>query len=88
MMEHFDEYLDDYLRETISGQFVPDYFGPKPPGDRGPTKLFRAFFTNTGEFEILGRAFTLQPIVNEILRLDNMLKDCLNQGSRFPKNSA
>ena len=72
-MEHFDEYLDDFLEECVAGQFIPDYFGPKPPKDRGPLRFFRAFFTNTGEFEILGSIFAMQPLVDEISRIHNLL---------------
>lgn len=84
MVEHFDEYLDDFLKGCGAGQFVPDYFGPKPPEERGPVQFFRAFFTNTGEFEILGEVFELQPVVDEIGRIHNLLVDCIEGGSRFP----
>ena len=84
MMEHFDEYLDDYLDDCTAGQFIPDYFGRKPPSDRGPVKIFRAFFTNTGEFEILGQIFSIQPIVDEIGRIHNLLLESVDRGSRFP----
>ena len=85
-MEHFDEYLDDYLKDCVAGQFIPDYFGPKPPKDRGPLRFFRAFFTNTGEFEILGSIFAIQPLLDEIGRLHNVLGECGKAGSRFPNN--
>lgn len=86
-MEHFDEYLDDFLKTCIAGQFIPDYFGPKPPDDRGPLRFFRAYFVNTGEFEILGSIFVMQPIVNEIRRLHGLLIECEKAGSRFPRQS-
>lgn len=85
MVEHFDEYLDDFLKDCLAGQFVPDYFGPKPPDYRGPLRFFRAFFTNTGEFEILGQIFPLQPIVDEIHRIHKLLTECEQNGSRFPR---
>lgn len=88
MVEHFDEYLDDFLKEYLAGQLIPDYFGPKPSDQRGPLKFFRAFFTNTGEFEILGRVFLLQPIIDEIQRIHNMLVECEKTGSRFPRIQA
>jgi hypothetical protein len=75
-MEHFDEYLDDYFKTVFAGQFIPDYFGIKPPADRGPLHFFRAFFTNTGEFEILGQIFKIQPLVDEIDRIHTMLLEC------------
>jgi hypothetical protein len=85
IVEHFDEYLDDFLKKCLAGQFIPDYFGPKPPDDRGPLMFFRAFFTNTGEFEILGQIFPLQPIVDEIQRIHKLLIECEVNGSRFPR---
>ncbi len=86
MVEHFDEYLDDYLRKTVAGQYVPDYFGAAPDEDRGPLKLFRAFFTDTGVFEVLGEAFSIQPILDAIFDLHEMLEAAHKNGSRFPKN--
>lgn len=87
-MEHFDEYLDDYLRDCNSGHFIPDYFGPKPSGDRGPVRLFRAYFTNTGEFEILGSTFHVQPVVDEIARLHKVLQRSESAGSRLPRQAS
>ncbi len=84
MVEHFDEYLDDYLRRNFAGHYIPDYFGPDSGEDRGPYKLFRAFFTNTGQFEILGEAFEVQPIVDAISDLHEMLMEAHTNGSRFP----
>lgn len=84
-MEHFDEYLDHFLRKEPAGQFIPDYFGPKPPDERGPLKLFRGYFVNTGEFEILGRLFSIPPIVEELAQLHDNLAECDENGSRFPR---
>lgn len=83
-MEHFDEYLDDFLRENFAGQFIPDYFGPKPPDERGPLIFFRAYFIDTGEFEILGKLFSIPPVVDELGRIHNLLAECDEAGSRFP----
>jgi hypothetical protein len=85
MVEHFDEKLDDFLKGYPSGMLIPDYFGTKPSGDRGPLKFFRAYFINTDEFEILGNVFQIQPIVDEIFRIHQILLDCIKDGSRFPR---
>jgi hypothetical protein len=82
-MEHYDEYLDDYLKTCIAGQFIPDYFGLKPPDDRGPLRVLRAFFTNTGEFEIFGSVFPMQPIVDEIRRIHELLIKFEKAGGRL-----
>jgi hypothetical protein len=84
MMEHFDEYLDTHLAGSIAGMFIPDYFGLKPVPDGTPLRIFRAFYTDTAEFEILGETFALTPMVEEIGRLHNLLIDFDEKGSRFP----
>jgi hypothetical protein len=60
-MEHFDEYLDDYLKTCIAGQFIPDYFGPKPPDDRGPLRFFRAFLPTLENLKFLAAFFLCNP---------------------------
>ena len=85
MVEHFDEYLDDYLRANFAGQYVPDYFGPSPPSDRGPLKLFRAYFTDVGHFEIFGESYAITPLVEALIELHYKVSECLNSGSRFPR---
>lgn len=85
MVEHFDEKWDDFLKGYPSGMLIPDYFGTKPPEDRGPLNFFRAYFINTGEFEVLGNVFQIQPIVDEIFRIHQILRDCIEDGSRFPR---
>jgi hypothetical protein len=85
MVEHFDEYLDDYLRVNCAGQYVPEYVGSAPQHDRGPLKLFRAFFVDTGQFEILGETYEIQPILDAIGDLHEMLVECHSNGSRFPR---
>jgi hypothetical protein len=85
MVEHFDEYLDDYLRANFAGQYVPDYFGPSPPVDRGPLKLFRAYFTDTAHFEIFGESYAISPLVEAMTELNEKVVRCLSSGSRFPR---
>lgn len=87
MIEHFDEYLDDFLKESIAGQFIPEYVGPNPPDDRGPLKFFRAYFLNTGEFEILGESFCIQPLIDEMSELHSLLREAEKNGSRFPQKN-
>jgi hypothetical protein len=84
-MEHFDEHLDDYLKTTIAGQVVPHYIGVNPGNNDGvPLHLFRAYFINTGIFEILGKRYAIPPIMEEIGRIHNLLLDCEKNGSRLP----
>lgn len=87
MVEHFDEYLDDYLRMNFAGQYVPDFFGFSPDEYRGPLKLFRAYFVDTGQFEILGEKISIHPILDTIADLHDCLLAAHKNGSRFPQKS-
>ncbi len=53
-MEHFDEKLDDYLKDPVAGNIIPSYFGFEPPNNIVPHHIFRAYYSDTGTFEILG----------------------------------
>ena len=83
-MEHFDENLDEYLKSPVVGHIVPSYFGPKPPEDGVPQHFFRAYYLETGEFEILGKRIKLEPLVVEIMRIHNLLVECEESGCRLP----
>lgn len=73
MIEHFDEKLDDYLVKGIVGHIIPHYFGPEIGNAGIPQHFFRAYFINTGIFEILGKRFEIEPIATELLRLHKVL---------------
>jgi hypothetical protein len=47
--------------------------------------LFRAYFVDTGRVAILGVRYELQPLVDEIVRLHKLLRQCDEAGSRFPR---
>ena len=68
-IEHFDEKLDDYLQGGIIGNIVPHYFGPQVKPDGIPRHFFRAYFTDTGVFEILGKRYEIEPIAVELWRM-------------------
>lgn len=88
-MEHYDEYLDEYFsKHDMVGHIIPDYVGYEPKGEQVPFHLFRAYFIDTGRVAILGVRFELQPLVNEILRLHEVLQKCDENGSRFPVKEA
>jgi hypothetical protein len=72
-MEHFDEKLDEYLHKGAFGVFLPCYFGPDTSGDKISHHLFRAYFTDTGIFQILGERYAIEPIVEEIIRIHKLL---------------
>lgn len=72
-MEHFDERLDKYLSKGIVGQIFPQYFGYEGRRDGVPTHFFRAYFIDSGTFEILGERFEIEPLANELIRLNEQL---------------
>lgn len=84
-MEHFDEKLDDYLSSGIVGTVFPQYFGPLPNDDGVPRHIFRAYYTNVGEFELLGNRYQIEPIAKELVRLDEALMKCDKEGGRLPR---
>jgi hypothetical protein len=69
-LEHFDERLDQVASSGIVGVILPTYVGPRQDEPQIPTTLFRAYYTDTGEFEVLGHRFSMQPIIDEIAQLD------------------
>lgn len=87
-LEHFDEKLDDYLKEPICGHFFPNHFGPDYDGGGVPQHNFRAYYTDIGVFEILGQRFEIEPIVNEIIRIHDLLLEFEKAGMRFPQSKS
>lgn len=69
-MEHFDERLDKYLAKGVVGTIFPEYFGLEGKGDDVPLHFFRAYSIETGTFEMLGERFEIEPLANELSRLN------------------
>lgn len=66
-LEHLDENLDHYLTsQLITGFILPSYVGGEIERDGTPAHLFRAFYIDSGIFEVLGVRHEVQPIVDEI----------------------
>lgn len=82
-MEHFDEKLDRYLGKGIVGYVLPEYFGPKPSDAGVPEHLFRAYFVDTGEFQLLGESFEVPPLVDEMKRVHERLEELSSNGGRL-----
>lgn len=83
-LEHFDERLDRYLQANIVGYIFPRYVGTTPAKDGVPAHLFRAYFTDQGVFSLLGREYEMQPLVDEIGRLHDLLVAAIENGNRLP----
>lgn len=85
-LEHFDERLDAYLQSSVVGYILPRYVGHTPSTDGVPAHLFRAYFLDRGVFSLLGQEFEMQPIVDEIGRIHDLLVRANENGSRLPSN--
>ncbi len=82
-IEHFDEKLDEYLANGVVGMVVPHYVGPAPEESEVPGHIFRAFFSDTGVFVLLGKKYEIQPIADELIRVYELLKEMDRQGGRL-----
>lgn len=83
-LEHFDEKLDIYLESMAAGYVVPCYFGPTPASTGVSQHYFRAYFVDTGTFEILGNQVVIEPLIVEVMRIHNLLAEYEEHGERFP----
>lgn len=86
MIEHFDERLDEFLRNAVAGRFIPAYIGNRPEDPEVPTYFFRAYYTEPAIFEVLGERFEIKPIFEEIQRLHSVLTNCSKNGSVLPRD--
>jgi hypothetical protein len=85
-IEHFDERLDAYLSKGIAGVIIPHYIGCSLKSDGIPGHLFRAYYVDTGEFEVLGQRFHIPPLVEEIKRINQLLHYSEKTGGRLPQD--
>ena len=82
-IEHFDERLDKYLTQEIVGHIIPKYVGPKPDNDGVPIHIFRAFYTDIGEFILLGNHFKIEGIIREIIKIQKLLEKFSENGFKL-----
>ena len=83
-IEHFDERLDKYFeQQNIVGYFFPEYVGEKPSNMEVPTHFFRAYFVDTGEFQLLDNSFYMQPVADELQFIQTHLEHMHTNGGRF-----
>ncbi|WP_303827022.1 hypothetical protein [Asticcacaulis taihuensis] len=72
-IEHFEERLDLYLSDGIVGHVFPSLILGKPEETEIPHHIFRAYYLETGEFQILGERYAIEPIVDELVALHERL---------------
>lgn len=83
-IEHYDEKLDTYLKGRVIGNILPKYIGPEPERHGVPHHFFRAYFVDKAVFEILGHRLNIEPLVNEIYRINDLLTE-FQQKMRLPR---
>jgi hypothetical protein len=82
-IEHFDERLDLFLEDDVTGHVLPEYVGPFEGATEVPVKLFRAYYVDKGIFDLLGQRFDVQPIAQAILAVHQQLADMEMTGGRL-----
>lgn len=82
-IEHFDERLDLYLQEGIVGYIFPSLILPEPEESDVPHHIFRAYYLKEGIFQVLGERYEIQPIVDEVARIHDLLVKFDGNGGVF-----
>lgn len=82
-IEHFDERLDLYLQEGIVGYIFPSLILPEPEDSDVPHHIFRAYYLKEGIFQVLGERYKIQPIVDEVARIHDLLVKFDGNGGVF-----
>lgn len=72
-IEHFDERLDLYLQDGITGYIFPSLILPELEDSDVPHHIFRAYYLKEGIFQVLGERYEIQPIVDEVARIHDLL---------------
>jgi len=76
-LEHYDERLDKLFSSPNTGEYIPEYFGPKLDLNQGSRYFLRAYFPDTDEFLVLGQSYRVQPIAEAIGRINESLLQLL-----------
>lgn len=87
-IEHFDEQLDLYLENGIVGNILPEYVGPFEEHGDVPVHMFRAYYVDTGVFELLGNRYEIGPLAKEVGRIYEQLRKMDSDGSRLDRRDA
>ena len=81
-IEHFDEKLDDFLKEFDTWTVMQKYVGPLSYVNDNRT-FFRAYFYDKQIFKILNVEYEIKPIIDEIRRIHEILLLQQENGGRF-----
>lgn len=84
-IEHFDERLDRYLEDGIVGHIFSSLIMNTPEETDVPHHIFRAYYLNDGIFQVLGERHHVQPLLDEMIRVHDLLVKFDENGSVFRK---
>jgi hypothetical protein len=87
-IEHFDERLDLFLEDDVTGHILPEYVGPFDEPTGVSVRLFRAYYVDNGIFELLSQRFDISPICKAILDVHCQLGKMEANGSRLRSQDA
>ena len=83
-IEHFDERLDSYLLKGMFGNIIPTYVGFKSQVTE-VDHFFRAYFLDEASIRVLDLEYKIDPIIQEVQKVHNLLIDFRNNGGRLSK---
>lgn len=84
-IEHFDERLDKYLSGDIVGYIFPEFLGFRPIEKGVQGHFFRAYFIECAIFKLLEAEYEMEPLIQEIIRVNKLLLSADQNGGMFPK---
>ncbi len=83
-LEHFDEKLDVFLSTIDARNVRMAYVGPCEQKATIRPSHFRAYYTDSGVLEVLGLRMEMQPLLDEVRLIHNVIVRCLENGGRLP----
>ncbi len=87
-IEHFDEQLDLYLERGVVRHVLPEYVGPFEEQSGVRIHLFRAYYIDTGVFELLGKRYEMEPLAKEVGRVYAQLHKDGRRGQSLTRANA
>ena len=83
-IEHFDEKLDKYLQNPIVGHVLPELVSKSEQSEGVPQHIFRGYYLDSGVFQILNEKIEINPLVEEIVRINDLLEKRLDHSKSGP----
>lgn len=78
--EHYDERIETWYTESERRNYIDSNIGPTGfIGGVDPTDFLRNYDTTLGAVTFKGKVYELQPIVDELVALNNFVKDVINK---------